>query len=95
MTYGQEDRQVVGEYCLAIRTIITEDGQYPLESPGVSLYEKLSAIRESIERCVQRRSHPLLEQLLVGLSVLMVWAPEYQRLKQGFEWIPTDRSSSG
>ena len=87
VTYGQEDRQVVGEYCLAIRTIITEDGQYPLESPGVSLYEKLSAIRESIERCVQRRSHPLLEQLLVGLSVLMVCAPEYQRLKQGFEWI--------
>ncbi len=46
---GQQ-AQVVQGYCLAVRSALTDDGRPPLSAPGLKLYERLRAIRDSIER---------------------------------------------
>ncbi len=49
---GREDpeAEAVRGYCLAVRSAITDDGRPPLAASGLKLHERLSAIRESVER---------------------------------------------
>lgn len=81
------DRAVIGDYCLALRTVLTEEGKYPLDPPGVHLYEKLTAIRASIQRCIARRSSPLLLKLLALLAVVDRFRSEFKHLSHAFAWI--------
>lgn len=65
--------QVVADYCLAIRPGMRDDGQYPLEPPGVQLYQQWPLIAASVERV--RAAHPaaLLKRrsrMLAGWNVL-------------------------
>jgi hypothetical protein len=32
-----KEAQMVADYCLAVRTVIRDDGKYPLEPPGLKL----------------------------------------------------------
>lgn len=65
---GQEDEssQVVRGYCLAVRSALTEDGQPPLEAPGLRLHERLNAISTSLSNvekkgdCLRRNSVSLV-----------------------------------
>jgi hypothetical protein len=79
--------QVVADYCLAIRTVMVDDGKYPLEPPGVKLYEKLQLIASSIERANSFQASPLLQRLLRMLTVLSLFEKEYQQLVLLFSWI--------
>jgi hypothetical protein len=49
---GREDpeAEAVRGYCLAIRSAVTDDGRPPLSASGLKLHDRLSAIRESVER---------------------------------------------
>ena len=82
-----KEAQVVVDYCLAIRTVMRDDGKYPLEPPGLKLYQKLQLIAASVERV--RAAHPsaLLKKLSRMLAVLNVFQKEFEPLVMLFSWI--------
>ncbi len=52
------DAEAVRGYCLAVRSAITDDGRPPLAASGLKLHERLSAIRDSVERVSKKGSFP-------------------------------------
>lgn len=50
-----EEAQSVRDYCLAVRSAVTDDGRPPLEASGLKLHERLSQISASIERVAEKR----------------------------------------
>ncbi len=53
-----EEAQISLGYCLAVRSALTEDGQPPLEAPGLRLHERLTAIATSLARVEKKRACP-------------------------------------
>jgi hypothetical protein len=53
---GREDAvaEVARDYCLAVRSALTDDGRPPLSAAGLRLRERLEAIAASLERVGQR-----------------------------------------
>jgi hypothetical protein len=43
------------DYCLAVRSALTDDGRPPLEASGLKLYDRLSQISASIDRVAEKR----------------------------------------
>ena len=64
-----------------------DDGQYPLEPPGVQLYEKLPLIAASVERLKAIHPSALLTKLSRRLSILNVFQKEFTPLVLLFRWI--------
>jgi hypothetical protein len=54
---GESDQasEVVRDYCLAVRSAITDDGRPPLEASGLKLYDRLKQISASITRVAEKR----------------------------------------
>jgi len=46
--------ETVRGYCLAVRSALTDDGRPPLEASGLKLRERLSLIKQSLERVAQK-----------------------------------------
>jgi hypothetical protein len=78
---------MVADYCLAIRTVMRDEGKYPLEPPGVQLYQKLPLMAASVERV--RVAHPsnLLNKLARMLAVLNLCQKAFEPLVLRFSWI--------
>lgn len=53
---GRADAQakIVGGYCAAVRSSITDDGRPPLVASGLKLHGRINAISESLERASQK-----------------------------------------
>jgi hypothetical protein len=49
-----EEAEVIRGYCLAVRSALTDDGQPPLDAPGLRLQERLSAIEASLTEVEKR-----------------------------------------
>lgn len=49
---GAEECRIVQDYCLAVRSALTDDGQPPLCASGLRLHDRLSAIATSLQRAV-------------------------------------------
>ena len=49
---GRSDPEaaVVGGYCAAVRSAITDDGRAPLAAPGLKLKKRLEKITDSLDR---------------------------------------------
>lgn len=45
-----DEAKVVRGYALAVRAAVSDDGQPPLDAPGVRLHERLSQVAESLQR---------------------------------------------
>jgi len=52
------EAEAVRGYCLAVRSAITDDGRPPLSASGLKLHERLSAIRDSVERVSKKGNFP-------------------------------------
>jgi hypothetical protein len=52
---GEKQSQAVLGYCSAVRSAITDDGRPPLESSGLKLQERLSAIAASLAKVEEKR----------------------------------------
>jgi hypothetical protein len=50
-----EEADAVREYCLAVRSSLTDDGRPPLEASGLKLHDRLTHISASIERVAEKR----------------------------------------
>jgi hypothetical protein len=53
-----EEAQAVHDYCLAVRSALTDDGRPPLEASGLKLHDRLSQISASIDRVAEKRGFP-------------------------------------
>ena len=78
---------VVADYGLAMRTVMRDDGQSPLEPPGVQLYQKLQRMAASGERVVAAHPSALLKRRARMRSVLHVFQKEFDQLVILFSWI--------
>ena len=56
---GDEQAQAVLGYCSAVRSAITDDGRPPLDSSGLDLHERLTAVSESLAKVEEKRDCPL------------------------------------
>jgi hypothetical protein len=52
---GDEQARAVLGYCSAVRSAITDDGRPPLESSGLKLQERLSAVAASLAKVEEKR----------------------------------------
>jgi hypothetical protein len=50
-----QESEVVRDYCLAVRSAITDDGYPPLEASGLKLHDRLSQIAASINGVAEKR----------------------------------------
>ena len=82
-----EEAHVVQDYCLAIRTGLVQEGKYPLDPPGVKLYETMTQISASIDRCLEERASRELKSVKKILAVVVEFQERYHRLKTIFGWI--------
>jgi MULE transposase domain len=55
---SDEQSEVVRDYCLAVRSALTDDGRPPLEASGLKLYDRLNQISASIDRVAEKRGSP-------------------------------------
>jgi hypothetical protein len=49
-----EEAELVRGYAVAVRSALTEDGQAPLDTPGLRLHERLSQVKESLQRVEEK-----------------------------------------
>jgi hypothetical protein len=47
--------QAARDYCLAVRSSLTDDGHPPLDLPGINLHARLSQIHDSLDPVAQKR----------------------------------------
>jgi len=52
---SDQESEAVRDYCLAVRSAITDDGYPPLEASGLKLYDRLKQISASISRVAEKR----------------------------------------
>jgi hypothetical protein len=57
---GKTDPDAVAthQYCLAVRSALTDDGRPPLAASGLKLADRLAAITDSIEQIAEKRGSP-------------------------------------
>src|SRR6266568_2792580 len=53
-----EEAQTVRDYCLAVRSSLTDDGHPPLSASGLKLHDRLTQISASIDRVAEKRGFP-------------------------------------
>jgi hypothetical protein len=53
------EAEVVRGYAVAVRSALSDDGQAPLDTPGLRLHERLSQVTESLERVEEKGAPPL------------------------------------
>lgn len=49
-----EEAELVRGYAVAVRSALTDDGQAPLDTPGLRLHERLSQVNESLQRVEEK-----------------------------------------
>jgi hypothetical protein len=82
-----DEAQITRGYCLAVREVMRDDGKYPLEPAGITLYDKLDQIGASLERAISKRASQRLCRLLLILDAITTWAQAYTRLVIAWSWI--------
>src|SRR5262245_16927782 len=74
-------------YTEAIRAVMRQDGKYPLDPAGITLYTKLTKIEASIQRVQAMNPSKLLARLLRILTVLTTFQQSAQQVASAYEWI--------
>ncbi|WP_400242607.1 transposase [Niallia sp. JL1B1071] len=47
--------EIASDYVAAIRSVLLEDGKPPFELPGTRVYERTKSIKDSIEKCLDKK----------------------------------------
>lgn len=53
-----EEAELVRGYAVAVRSALSDDGQAPLDTPGLRLHERLSQVNESLQRVEEKGAAP-------------------------------------
>jgi hypothetical protein len=86
------EADITRRYCLALREVLRDDGKYPLEPPGLQLYDKLQQIDASLARAIARRASTRLQRLRTLLAGVTALAKEHARLVIAWVWLYNWRS---
>jgi hypothetical protein len=49
------EAEATRDYCLAVRSALTDDGRPPLRADGLRLHDRLQQIHDSIQRVEEKR----------------------------------------
>ncbi|TCP16699.1 hypothetical protein EV207_1862 [Scopulibacillus darangshiensis] len=49
------EEEIASDYIAAIRSVLLEDGKPPFELPGTRVFERTKAIKDSIEKCLDKK----------------------------------------
>ena len=79
--------EIVSDYSLAIRQVMLQTGKYPLDPPGLKLFEHFEAIDASLKRALEEHPSMLLDRLRYRLSFLPEYQSRYEELNTGFAMI--------
>lgn len=59
-------------------------GKYPTDPGGVRVFERMKALNEALERCAEKKKHPLLLKLLRMTSAWKEFEPQYKKSEVAF-----------
>lgn len=60
-TVDSEDAAIARDYLAAVRAVLLEDGNPPLDLPGIRVYEEALAIRNSLQRSAKKGGSPTIQ----------------------------------
>ncbi|MFD2877009.1 hypothetical protein ACFTAO_15115 [Paenibacillus rhizoplanae] len=72
------------DYLAATRSLLLEDGNPPLDLPGIQIYEKASAVKASLEKSVAKKKggRPPEKKVLLLFRKLPEFTSKYQAVKR-------------
>jgi hypothetical protein len=82
-----KDAPVVTDSCVAIRTVMRDEGQYPRDPPGVKLSQQLPLMAASVERVMVVHPSALLKKLSRMRDVLHLFQPAFEPLMRLVSWL--------
>ncbi|HDQ71136.1 MAG TPA: hypothetical protein ENN19_03450 [Chloroflexi bacterium] len=79
--------EVLEGYAAAIRSVLQTKGQAPFKLPGLEIYETLTQIDDSVNRCLKDHPHPVLEEIQALTQRRHKWDIKYLRLRRQQDWV--------
>ena len=84
----QEQDAILQETSRRIRYLLTLKGRPPFRLAGMEIFERLTEVKDCLERLIAHHSHPQLALLLQGLCVsLQRVQTNYMLLRQATDWL--------
>ena len=85
---AQEPDDILQDLRRRIRYLLTLKGRPPFCLAGIAMFERLTEVKDCLERLMAKHSHPELAQLQQGLQVALQAAQtDYTRLRQAADWL--------
>src|SRR5712691_7305118 len=56
--HSTPENEAIRDYCLAVRSSLTDDDRSPLEASGLRLYDRITQISDSIARVQEKKDCP-------------------------------------
>src|SRR6266849_6230451 len=97
------ENEVIRGYCLAVRAALTDDGRSPLQASGLTLYDRITQVSDSIARVQEKKLPPalkLVQQLLTkGMkATTTLWPPlqsAYRLVHQAAQILANQQQHTG
>jgi len=84
----QEQDAILQDLSRRIRYLLTLKGRPPFRLAGIEMFERLTEVKDCLERLIAHHSHPQLALLLQGLCVsLQRVQTNYMLLRQATDWL--------
>jgi hypothetical protein len=84
----QEQDAILQDLSRRIRYLLTLKGRPPFRLAGIEMFERLTEVKDCLERLIAHHSHPQLALLLQGLCVsLQRVQTHYMLLRQATDWL--------
>lgn len=85
---AQEQDAILQDLSRRIRYLLTLKGRPPFRLAGIEMFERLSEVKDCLERLIAIHSHPQLVLLLQGLCAsLQRVQTHYMLLRQAADWL--------
>lgn len=85
---AQEQQAILQDLSRRIRYLLTLKGRPPFGLAGIEMFERLTEVKDCLERLQAHHSHPQLALLLQGLcAALQLVQTNYRLLRQAADWL--------
>jgi hypothetical protein len=83
------EAEIIRDYCLAVRSALTDDGRPPLSAPGLKLHMRITQIAASLARGAEKRGlpHELERMWLLLTRGLNDTSQLWSEVRVGNEWV--------
>jgi len=79
------EKDVILDFCVLLKHLLLIAGKYPTDPGGVKVFEGMKALNETLERCAEKKEHPLLLKLLRITGAWKEFEPQYKKVKSLLE----------